>query len=74
MPDYHRLDLAFIMEGNHRKKKLWDGTWVLSFYNVYGRENPYAVFFQYSPRGFLEPYKLSIIGSVIPSLSYNFKF
>ncbi len=74
MPDYHRLDLAFIVEGNHRKKKLWDGTWILSFYNVYGRLNPYAVFYQYSPRGFLEPYKLSIIGSVIPSLSYNFKF
>ncbi len=27
VPDYHRLDLALVIEGNHKKKKFWDGTW-----------------------------------------------
>jgi hypothetical protein len=74
LPDYHRLDIAFIIEGNHKRKKLWDGTWVISFYNVYGRKNAYSVFFKEDTRGFLKPYKLSVVGSVIPSLSYTFKF
>lgn len=73
LPDYHRLDLAFIIEGNHKRKKLWDGTWVLSFYNVYGRKNAYSVFFMEDARGYLKPYKLSVVGSIIPSLSYTFK-
>jgi hypothetical protein len=74
IPDYHRLDVAFIIEGNHKRKKLWDGTWVVSFYNAYGRRNAYSVFFQDDGRGDLKPYKLSVIGSIVPSLSYSFKF
>jgi hypothetical protein len=74
IPDYHRLDIAFIIEGNHKRKKLWDGTWVVSFYNVYGRRNAYSVFFQNDGSGDLRPYKLSVIGSIVPSLSYSFKF
>jgi hypothetical protein len=73
IPDYHRLDLAFIIEGNHKLKKLWDGTWVISFYNVYARKNAYSVFFQRDDDGALVPYKLSIIGTIIPSVSYTFK-
>jgi hypothetical protein len=73
IPDYHRLDFAFIIEGNHKRKKLWDGTWVVSFYNVYGRKNAYSVFFQDDGSGHLRPYKLSVIGSIVPSLSYSFK-
>jgi hypothetical protein len=74
IPDYHRLDLALILEGSHKRKKIVDGTWVLSFYNVYGRRNAYSVFYQDNGRGNLIPYKLSVIGTVIPSLSYSFKF
>jgi hypothetical protein len=73
LPDYHRLDLALIIEGNHKRKKLWDGTWVISFYNFYGRKNAYSVFFMEDGSGKLRPYKLSVVGSIIPSLSYTFK-
>lgn len=72
--DYHRLDIAFILEGNHKRKKFWDGTWALSFYNVYARKNPYTVFFKDNGDGYLSPYQLSIIGTILPSLSYSFKF
>lgn len=74
IPDYHRLDIAFVLEGNHKRKKFWDGTWTLSFYNLYARRNPYTVFFEDDGNGFLRPYQLSIIGTIVPSLSYSFKF
>jgi hypothetical protein len=73
LPDYHRLDLALVLEGNHKRKKLWDGTWTLSLYNVYARKNAYAVFYQDNGKGLLQPYKLSVVGTIIPSLSYGFK-
>lgn len=74
LPDYHRLDLAFVIEGNHRRKKLWDGTWTLSVYNVYGRQNAYSVYFKQDQYGVLQPYILSIVASAIPTVSYSFKF
>lgn len=73
LKDYHRMDIAFIAEGNHKRKKIWDGTWILSFYNVYQRRNPYAVFFKQDAYGRLRPYQLSLVGTMIPSLSYNIK-
>jgi hypothetical protein len=74
LPDYHRLDLAFVIEGNHKRKKLWEGTWLISAYNVYARENAYSVFFQQDESGILKPYQLSVIGTIIPTVTYNFKF
>lgn len=74
IPDYHRLDLALVIEGNHRRKKLGDGTWIISVYNVYARKNVYTVFFREGARGVLKPYQLSVIGTILPSISFNFKF
>lgn len=74
VPDYHRLDVGFVIEGSHRRKKLWDGTWTLSIYNVYGRKNAYSIFFKEVRPGILRPYQLSIIGIALPSISYSFKF
>ncbi|NOT76005.1 MAG: TonB-dependent receptor [Cyclobacteriaceae bacterium] len=74
IPDYHRLDLALVIEGNHKRKKKFEGTWVFSLYNAYGRRNPYTVFFKSSGNGIPQPYQLSIIGTALPSISYNFKF
>ena len=73
LPAYHRLDVAFVLEGNHKRGKFWDGTWTLSAYNAYGRKNAYAVFYQDNGTGVLQPYKLSVVGTIIPSLSYGFK-
>jgi hypothetical protein len=74
IPDYHRLDFAFVIEGNHKRNKRWEGSWVLSVYNVYGRNNPYTIFFRGSGQNIPKPYQLSIIGTIFPSLSYNIKF
>jgi hypothetical protein len=74
IPDYHRLDLALVLEGNHKRKKIFDGTWTLSFFNVYGRKNPFTIFFKEASNGTLVPYQLSIIGTILPSLTYSIKF
>jgi hypothetical protein len=73
VPDYHRLDVAIVMEGNHKRKKFWDGTWTLSFYNVYARRNVYTVFYAQNENGLQSAYRMSIVGTVLPSLSYRFK-
>ncbi|HEY3404387.1 MAG TPA: TonB-dependent receptor [Ohtaekwangia sp.] len=74
LSDYHRLDVALIIEGNHKRKKVLDGSWTISLYNVYGRKNAYSVFYADDGRGNIKPYKLSVIGSIVPSISYSFKF
>jgi len=74
IPDYHRLDIAFVIEGNHKLKKPWTGSWIISFLNVYGRRNAYSYFFSSSYPGLINTYQLSILGTIIPSVTYNFKF
>lgn len=74
IPDYHRMDLALVIEGNHKKTNKIKGTWVFSVYNVYGRQNPYSIFFKNSGLGVPIPYQLSIIGTAFPSISYNLEF
>lgn len=85
LKDYHRLDIAFRLEGkqirkNGEERKNSD-YWVFSLYNVYARRNAFTVdFVQDGQRvqfGAVYPTKAvqtSLIGSVIPSISYNFKF
>jgi hypothetical protein len=74
IPDYHRLDLALVIDGTNRRNKNWVSSWALSVYNVYGRRNPYSVFFKPSYGGTIpQAYRLSVIGSAVPALTYNFK-
>jgi hypothetical protein len=74
IPDYHRLDVALVIEGNHKRAQRVKGTWVFSVYNVYARKNPYSVFFKSTGNGVPKAYQLSIIGTVFPSISYNMRF
>ncbi|SHJ49428.1 TonB-dependent Receptor Plug Domain [Tangfeifania diversioriginum] len=80
MPPYHRLDISITFDENLRRKRMWKGSWTLSVYNAYGRENPYSVYYRKSGPGAgndsrkYSLYKLSVIGIPVPSLTYNFKF
>ncbi len=74
IPDYHRMDLSVILEGTNRKNKRIESSWLFSIYNVYARKNPYSVFFANVSGAFLKPYQLSLIGTAVPSLSYQIKF
>ena len=74
IPDYHRLDFAWnIYNPKMNPKRRFKGNWAFSVYNLYGRKNPYSVFYK-SENRVLNPYKLVIFGSAIPSLAYKFTF
>jgi ferric enterobactin receptor len=77
IPDYIRLDLGVTFE-SHPSAKNWS-SWNISIYNALARKNAYSVFFRTKDTAqFLYQkvniYKLSVLGAIIPSLTYNFKF
>jgi hypothetical protein len=73
---YHRLDLSATY--HVKKHKRWESDWVFSLYNTYGRLNPYFIYF--SIDGNSADGNLSIqakqvsLFSIIPSVTYNFRF
>lgn len=85
LPAYHRLDVSFRLEGkterrNGKARKNSD-YWVFGVYNLYARKNPFSIYFTQGTERIAqsapinsEARQLSIIGTVIPSISYNFKF
>lgn len=75
IPASHRLDLSLTLYPKNTNKR-WQGHWVFSIYNVYANRNPFSVFFQSDPNNALitQAIRYSIIGSLIPSVTYNFKF
>jgi hypothetical protein len=73
IPDYIRTDLGFNIEGNHRIKKLAHSFWSISIYNLFGRKNPYSIYFKIEDDK-IKAYKLSIFGAPIPTITYHFKF
>ncbi|HEX8059815.1 MAG TPA: hypothetical protein VF473_02720, partial [Cyclobacteriaceae bacterium] len=74
IPDYHRLDLSLTIEESMKRSKKWKGSWTFSLYNVYGRKNPYSIFFrpQYSSSQ-IQSYRLAVVGTIFPAVTYNFK-
>jgi hypothetical protein len=73
MPAYHRLDFAATLEGKKHKK--WQSSWTFSLYNVYGRENAYAITFRNDPDDQTKTQALQIsLFRWVPSVTYNFKF
>lgn len=73
LPNYFRVDLALSLEGNHRLDKPGHGYWSFSIYNVLARKNVYSIFFT-NEGGEIKGYQLSVLGSAIPSITYNVKF
>ena len=73
IPDYFRMDVSVNIEGSHRGKKLGHSYWSFSVYNVTARRNVYSVFFT-NNNGRIEGFELSVLGTAIPSITYNFKF
>ncbi len=73
LPDFHRLDIAlnFKLKGTG---KFYDGNWTFSILNVYGRKNPFSIFFDDSPGQPPQPLRLALLGIPLPSLSYAIKF
>ncbi len=73
IPDYVRSDISVNIEGNHKIKKLAHSSWSLGIYNMLARQNPYSIYF-IQEGGVIKGYQLSIFGTAIPFITYNFKF
>lgn len=73
MPDYHRLDIGLTLKGKETKK--FKSSWNFSLYNAYARENAYSITFQVSEDNSpqLESVQTALF-SIIPSVTWNFKF
>jgi hypothetical protein len=74
-PDYHRLDLSVTLKNRQKENKKYSSEWNFSVFNVYNRHNTWLIRFQqneYNP-DITEAYRLYLF-SVIPSVTYNFKF
>ena len=73
--DYHRLDVGINF---NKKKKYGIRTWNLSVYNAYNQKNPFFVYTEsdYDPgTGTVrKQLKQVSIFTIIPSLSYSYKF
>ncbi len=79
LPDYHRLDISLTLGQNLRTDQSGKGSWTLSLMNVYGRKNPYSLFYQREPAGVgshrsFNLYQLYIIGRPLPTITYNYSF
>ena len=85
IPDYHRLDLGLTLQGkkfrkNGKPRKV-DDSIVFTIYNLYARRNPFSIYFSqgterqaYGTPADTKATQLSIIGTIFPSVAYNFKF
>lgn len=85
IPNFHRLDISATLNGRKYRKngKLRKNSdyWVFGFYNIYARKNPFSIYFS---QGTERPVsgqpietfatQVSIIGTIIPAISYNFNF
>ncbi len=76
IPEYHRMDLSLIYNFKKNKTRRFDQSLNLSLYNVYARRNAYSVTFRENETNpnISEAVRLSIIGNIIPALTYNFTF
>ena len=73
-PAYFRVDLSATW---YRKKtEKYESNWVFSLYNTLNRRNPFSIYFDtdYQETGQNEAIRYSVIGSLVPAISYNFKW
>lgn len=73
MPPYHRLDLGVVYQ--NKKRRNYESGWNFSVYNAYARKNAYSISFQQDAENpqITKAVKLYLF-SIIPSVSYHFKF
>jgi hypothetical protein len=73
IPYNSRFDVSCKVSGNLRTNKIANPNLTFSVYNLFGRENPYSVYFKKEGQVF-KGYLLSVFGRAIPSVTLNFDF
>ena len=72
IPDYFRWDVSLTYKGNLKKKR-YHSTLTASIYNITGRDNAYSVYYKIKDNN-IQGYKLSVLGSAVPTVTYKFNF
>jgi hypothetical protein len=80
-PAYHRLDLSLTINQKKTeakplwifKKRAYEGSWVFSLYNAYGRKNAYTLSYSNNEAGLPIVQKWYLF-TFVPAITYNFKF
>ncbi|MDD3892649.1 MAG: TonB-dependent receptor [Bacteroidales bacterium] len=74
-PDYHRLDVGISYRPRAKSGRKWEGEWNLSIYNAYNRKNAWSInFVQDSNNPTLSYAEKTYLFSIVPAITYNFKF
>ncbi len=85
IPSYHRLDFSANYSPERNPDKRFYSSWSFGIYNVYSRRNAYSIYFrpetsdpdipdaQANPLN-TQAVRLSIFGTIIPSVTWNFEF
>ncbi len=76
VPDYHRMDISATKKNKKGLFNKGSSEWVFSIYNLYNRKNPFSIYTRPNEDNALktEAVQLSIIGSFVPAITYNFSF
>jgi outer membrane receptor for ferrienterochelin and colicin len=76
MRDYHRLDLSVTISEKERPGSLWQGEWVFSLYNVYGRHNDWIINFVNKDNNIENKVaqRMYLPFVFFPGITYNFVF
>jgi outer membrane cobalamin receptor len=75
LENYHRLDLSVNFSPRGKPGRKWKSEWNLSVYNAYGRKNTWAVNFVQDSENPNRTYaEKTYLFSIIPAITYNFKF
>jgi hypothetical protein len=76
VPAYHRCDVS--LNYIHYTSEKFTSTWVLSVYNIYGRQNPFYIYFETT--GDISKFSIQTkanqvsLFTILPSLSWKFEF
>lgn len=73
LPLYHRMDFSANIFPGYRKDKRMKSSWTFGVYNVYFRKNAYSLRFrQENAGGTIRAFRLAVLGSAFPAITYNF--
>lgn len=84
IPSYHRLDISANYTPERKENKKFYSSWSFGIYNLYARRNAYSIYFQPRANDFdveartdyytTQAVRLSIFGTAIPFVTWNFNF
>jgi hypothetical protein len=84
LPAYHRADIGVTLKSKEKPDKRFKSNWNFSIYNLYNRENPYALYFREIQDSDLVKFPDAQVGNtgafqttlfkIIPAITWNFEF